>query len=462
MTKPPQEVCDCICSNNITLVLYPPYVSPCNAIASFLTVKKITSNVVYIMGQDVESINLAVGKELPKKLLLPYDTSRGLTSALKSKSIILIDSLSMFRSSNMNIHLKSKKKDCHIVIFESSEISPIDETYIKQLYPTLSVLTYLLSPQQPELSYKLEQTHMTSEQSDTYLSSDISSKLPSISLTPSVLPSTSPTISSPSAPSISITPFESSTLSEPDVAHLESRISSENKVLRTGLEIGNFEYPDDVQHESSTLTDTDRGEGGWLTKSIVGKIREYSPKISNLLTVIISRYEDKHVVYTQFKDRHGVDLLDTLLKYLNIPHIVIIKDDDRNEQIGKISTFSNDVNQKVLLTNTVPLSEISEVTHVHFLEGITEFVLKAFLRNVYRSNLFKNITPISCTIHFHIASLPENSGEYNTGGITPISIDGEMYTKVANDIIERRNVYERMAKNAGKICFDRINQISVI
>ena len=240
------------------------------------------------------------------------------------------------------------------------------------------------------------------------------------------------------------------------------------------LEIGNFKYPEEVQHESSTLTDTDRGEGGWLTKSIVGKIRQYSPKISNLLTIIISRYEDKHVVYTQFKDRHGVDLLDTLLKYLNIPHIVITKDDDSNEQIGKISTFSNDVNQKVLLTNTVPTSEISEVTHVHFLEGITEFVLKAFLRNVYRSNLFKNITPISCTIHFHIASLPERggggggggeggkSGDDNTPISTPISIDGEMYTKVANDIIERRSVYERMSENAGKICFDRTNQISVI
>jgi hypothetical protein len=445
MTKPPQQIYDYICSNDVTLVLYPPYVGSHNAIASFLTDKNITTNFVYIMSQDIESINSAVGQELPEKLILQYGASRRLTSVLKSKSTILIDCLSMFRSSNMDINLKTRKKDCHIVIFESSEICPTDEQYIKQHYPSFSVLTYLLSPQQPSLSYKLEQTHMTSEQSNIYLTSDTS------------IPSSS------KLPSTSDNPGSS----------LANSLEPQNKVLetppdpRSGLEIGNFKYPEEVQHESSTLTDTDRGEGGWLTKSIVGKIRDYSPKISNLLTIIISRYEDKHVVYTQFKDRHGVDLLDTLLKYLNIPHIVITKDDDSNEQIGKISTFSNDVNQKVLLTNTVPSSEISEVTHVHFLEGITESILKTFLANVYKSNLFKKITPISCTIHFHIASLPEKSGDNkngndNSGNNIPISIDGEMYTKVANDIIERRNVYERLSKKSDRICFDRTNLISII
>jgi len=418
MTKPFQPIYNYIHSNDVNLVLYPPYVGSHNAIGSFLTDKSITTNVVYIMSQDIESINSAVGQELPEKLILQYDTSKRLTSALKGKSIILIDCLSMFRSSNMGINLKNRKKDCHIVIFESYEICPTDEQYIKQYYPSFSVLTYLLSPQQPSLSYKLEQTHMTSEQSNIYLTSDTST-------TSKDLGSFSP----------------------------------------KSLEIGNFKYPEEVQHKSSTLTDTDRGEGGWLTKSIVGKIRDYSPKISNLLTIIISRYEDKHVVYTQFKDRHGVDLLDTLLKYLNIPHIVITKDDDSNEQIGKISTFSNDINQKVLLTNTVPSSEISEVTHVHFLEGITESILKKFLVNVYKSNLFKKITPISCTIHFHISSLPENNGDENgddNSGNTPISIDCEMYTKVANDIIERRNVYKRLSKKSDRICFDRTNLISVI
>ena len=212
MTKPPQPIYNYIRSNDVTLVLYPPYVGSHNAIGSFLTDKSITTNVVYIMSQDIESINSAVGQELPEKLILQYDTSKRLTSAIKGKSIILIDCLSMFRSSNMGINLKNRKKDCHIVIFESYEICPTDEQYIKQYYPSFSVLTYLLSPQQPSLSYKLEQTHMTSEQSNIYLTSDTST--------------TSKNLGSP---------------------------------FPKSLEIGNFKYPEEVQHKSSTLIDTDRG-----------------------------------------------------------------------------------------------------------------------------------------------------------------------------------------------------------
>ena len=400
MTKPSQEIYARICSNDVTLVLYPPYVGSSNAVASFLTVKNITSNLVYIMTQDMESINSAVGQDLSKKIFLPYDTSKGLTSSLKTKSTLIIDSLVLFRMSNMGPLLSSRKKECHLVILESSDILPSDEQYLRQLYPQFSVLTYLLSPQQPELVYKLEQTHMSSLQSRRY-----------------------------------------------------DKCENDKDKLR----IGNFIYPEGISVESETPTDDDRGEGGWLTKSIIGKVREYSPKISNLLTIILSRYEDKHVVYTRFKNRSGLDLLNTLLNYLDVPHIVMTQDDDNNEQIGKITTFSNEPHQKVLITNAVPPSEICDVTHVHFLEGITDLVLKSFLRHVYRANLFKNITPLSCKFHFHIASLPNSSDKSNS-----ISIDGEMYTKVANDIIERRNVYERLLKTAGKICFDRVNSISVI
>lgn len=386
--------------NGITLILYPPYIDSSNAIASILTVSDVVNTTVFIMTKDSSLINAAAGQDLSSKIYLKYGNDKYVNSAQSKESFIMFDSLNTFRKEHMDEHLKGRSPKCKLIIFGSMEINSVDEKYIKKIFPKYGILSYCISKHQIGLSYKIEQTIMTEEQSQLYLSN-------------------------------------------PD------------KIEDTFLKIGNFNYSTQIQDNVSR--DTDKGDNGWMSSSILGEILKISPKIHNLLTIVISQYADKHVIYTQFKESHGVDLLDTLFNYLNIFHTIITKDNDENEQIGKISTFCEDPVQKVLIMNTVPKAEINEVCHVHFLEGVEELTMLSFINSIYKARLFSKTMPLSCNIHFHIASIDL---ELNKDKV--IGIDEKMYTDIANSIIDRQNVYDGLMKKSQQICHVREKGMCVI
>ena len=386
--------------NGITLILYPPYIDSSNAIASILTVSDVVNTTVFIMTKDSSLINAAAGQDLSSKIYLKYGNDKYVNSAQSKESFIMFDSLNTFRKEHMDEHLKGRSPKCKLIIFGSMEINSVDEKYIKKIFPKYGILSYCISKHQIGLSYKIEQTIMTEEQSQLYLSN-------------------------------------------PD------------KIEDTFLKIGNFNYSTQIQDNVSR--DTDKGDNGWMSSSILGEILKISPKIHNLLTIVISQYADKHVIYTQFKESHGVDLLDTLFNYLNIFHTIITKDNDENEQIGKISTFCEDPVQKVLIMNTVPKAEINEVCHVHFLEGVEELTMLSFINSIYKARLFSKTMPLSCNIHFHIASIDL---ELNKDKL--IGIDEKMYTDIANSIIDRQNVYDGLMKKSQQICHVREKGMCVI
>ena len=169
--------------------------------------------------------------------------------------------------------------------------------------------------------------------------------------------------------------------------------------------------------------------------------------VTHKLLTEAMEYLDKHVVYTRFRKSHGLDLIDTLLNYLGILHTVITDDNNRNEQIGKISTFCSETDQKVLIMNTLPKAEINDISHVHFLEGVDEDTMSAFIHSVYKARLFTKTMPLSCSIHFHISSIQS--------GKETISIDGGMYTELANSVINKQEVYDDLISKSRKICYIR-------
>ena len=400
-----------VIANNITLIIYPPYTDASNVIASMLTIPSIVENITYIMTQEINLVNAAAGQDLPSKIYLKYEGCPSLSSAISKKSFIMIDSLKTFRLKNMWKHLSTKSPGCKLIIFTSNESDQNDKRYLDRISPNYGVLTHCLSNYHIGLIYKIDNTVMSDSQKKLYMSAN-----------------------------------------QKDPEDL--------------LKICNFVYPEKVDPKDSI--DADRGENGWIDDSIFSDLIEYSPKFHNLLTIIVSQYADKHVVYTRFIKSHGIDMINTLLNYLGINHTIITEENDTNDQIGKITTFCGESDQKVLIMNTLPRAEINDVGHIHFLEGTEENTVYSFINSIYKARLFTKTRPLSISVHFHISSYPNNDNSNNDNSNNDNSDenietpDVKLYLKVSGEIIEKQGIFDSFMSKSKKICYIKGPGISVI
>ena len=406
-----KSLSEVVIANNITLIIYPPYTDASNVIASMLTIPSIVENITYIMTQEINLVNAAAGQDLPSKIYLKYEGCPSLSSAISKKSFIMIDSLKTFRLKNMWKHLSTKSPVCKLIIFTSNESDQNDKRYLDRIYPNYCVLTHCLSNYHIGLIYKIDNTVMSDSQKKLYMSAN-----------------------------------------QKDPEDL--------------LKICNFVYPEKIDPKDSI--DADMGENGWIDDSIFSDLIEYSPKFHNLLTIIVSQYADKHVVYTRFIKSHGIDLINTLLNYLGINHTIITEENDTNDQIGKITTFCGESDQKVLIMNTLPRAEINDVGHIHFLEGTEENTVYSFINSIYKARLFTKTRPLSISVHCHISSYPNNDNSNNDNSNNDNSDenietpDVKLYLKVSGEIIEKQGIFDSFMSKSKKICYIKGPGISVI
>lgn len=220
------------------------------------------------------------------------------------------------------------------------------------------------------------------------------------------------------------------------------QMSSRNPTIRYELEhlknnsdLTNVsKYPtfsqNDVIIDTQNIPDIDKGEGGWLYEDFLSEVPNYFPKISRLITILITQFEHHHIIYTQYKNKNGIDLIDTILNYLNIQHTIVYENDDHNEQTGKISTFNNS-DHSIILTNTIPRCEITNTTHIHFLDGIDYINYQGFINNICRNYLWKTFAPSEYVIRFYVLT-PEDEDSY-----TDISSRIEANDCKFNELIEQ-------------------------
>ena len=102
----------------------------------------------------------------------------------------------------------------------------------------------------------------------------------------------------------------------------------------------------------------------------------YSPKICTFLYNLIYHINDKHVLFTTFKEKGGVYLISSLLKMCGIKSLIFSGDSSDNERLAILRKFNNENNidgskYKILLITEAGAEGISvmEATHMHILES---------------------------------------------------------------------------------------------
>lgn len=368
-----------------SLVLHPYYIKSNNAIASFLTSVELISKVLHIMTEDSSSINIASGKELPPEIYLPYEYNQSLSKKLTTNCVILVDSLTLFRTTELASKLAGQNRKCVLIIFTSVFRSGEDDlNYFSKYYLQHGLVSYQMSSRNPGISYKLEHIPPSNKSDEKSI--------------------------------------------------LENGKEDKDKDPTIGYPVSD---QNSVTIDTQDFPDIDKGEGGWLSEDFLSDVPTYFPKISRLLTILISQFEHHHIVYTQFKNKNGLDLLDTLLNYLSIQHTIVYGNDDHSEHMGKISTF-NESDHSIILTNTIPRTEITNITHIHFLDGIEYIGYQGFINNICKNCLWKTFVPSEYVVYFYV--------------LTPD--DEKSYTDLAARIEYNENKSNELIEQSARIIFD--------
>ena len=213
------------------------------------------------------------------------------------------------------------------------------------------------------------------------------------------------------------------------------RASSDEFVYRNYIkskEVGNFLYPPAIQAElnkpsintlknatrfdtgykdgrsSDVATDFDKStkspggqhSNGWMSPDILTTLDKHGPKLTNMLNMILTSIDNgqKSVVFTKYRNHYGLNLISTLLRYLNVPHIVLSGEVTQANRITMITTF-NGSNGIVLLSNVDLPGDLINVSNIHFFEGTDTTNVVKYVNHVSK---FLSTVPL-VTVTFHIA-----------------------------------------------------------
>lgn len=137
--------------------------------------------------------------------------------------------------------------------------------------------------------------------------------------------------------------------------------------------------PNDLPENATCLKDVIKGNGGWVRKKYFrdgALYKLYSPKFTALLLNIVMHNEQKHFVFTFFKEKSGVVLLKTLLNMCGITAEIFsgdLDDKSRRSLLKRYNAPENRYGQKirVLLVTEAGCQGISllETRHMHILES---------------------------------------------------------------------------------------------
>lgn len=141
-------------------------------------------------------------------------------------------------------------------------------------------------------------------------------------------------------------------------------------------EASNMYYPEEYKSKSDFIADL--SQNGWISKSALEnkKLLVYSRKLTTMLLNITLFLDQKHVVFTFFKERAGANLIYNLLKLAGITSAVFSGDSTDAERTHILNVYNHPNNRngdllKVLIITEAGSEGISilEARHIHILES---------------------------------------------------------------------------------------------
>lgn len=152
-----------------------------------------------------------------------------------------------------------------------------------------------------------------------------------------------------------------------------------NSKIKTLKDKEKSKEKDEIWKSEKILPDLLEKEGGWINDDIFSDrklITIFSPKIASLLVNITLHPNTKHMVYTFFKKKSGVQIIKTLLKKCGITCKIFSGDLDDMERTSLLNRFNSEENRngekiQVVLVTGAGTEGITllEVNNVHILES---------------------------------------------------------------------------------------------
>ena len=136
----------------------------------------------------------------------------------------------------------------------------------------------------------------------------------------------------------------------------------------------NFYYPSKILN----ITDKSPDDDGWVCKEMLEKRRlnVLSSKFSVVIYNIIKHPKQKHVLFTFFKEKSGVILLNSILKLMGVKSLIFSGDINDKERKSILSRFNSVNNRYAEKINVLLVTEagaegitIMEARHFHILES---------------------------------------------------------------------------------------------
>ena len=225
---------------------------------------------------------------------------------------------------------------------------------------------------------------------------------------------------------------------------------------------------------SNIKTIYESGNVGWINNTTLenNKLSDiYSRKILSVILNIVKHWNSKHVLFSYFKTKSGVNIIHALLTKCNIKSAIYSGDVSDSNRTKILETFNAENNRygekiKILLITEAGAEGINilEAQHIHILESSTrEMIIQQAIGRVvrYKSHAVDGRTPmplkeqvVNVWRYWSISNNP------NPIEITPVNItDDEKQKKI---IITNKNTVDEMLYNKGRIQYNTIQQFMLL
>lgn len=191
-----------------------------------------------------------------------------------------------------------------------------------------------------------------------------------------------------------------------------------------------------------------------VDREYVKSLNEDGPKLNLLINTVGSHYNAKQIIFTRFNHYYGVDLIRDFLNFFGVKdvHTASCTDDD---PFSRFQTFEDSTQASraigpiglsppgpraelasdssgILITNIIPLINLSNVEHIHVVDSYNFDTINALLDRCLNSNVIK--------VHMYIASHPNEA-----------SADEILYNNFLTQVKQADVLYFELIKNAVEI-----------
>jgi hypothetical protein len=143
------------------------------------------------------------------------------------------------------------------------------------------------------------------------------------------------------------------------------------KIMYKSIGECNCSYPERAKGKEDKLVE----DGGWIDEEFIQNILKYAPKVYVIIQFVM-KYQAKHLIFTRYVRKHGVNLISSLLKYFNVPHLIFSGESSNRQEIIDKFNSENNLNgeQYRVLIFTRAGSEGLNIFQVRFFFALEQYI----------------------------------------------------------------------------------------